>query len=219
MKLHLDRTGDDEVRIEIVPLIDVIFCILTFFILAAVTFTRQQAIEVDLPASSTARPQMRQLAIVVINPSRQLLVEGQPVTEAELVAYIQRFVQEQPEGRVALYGSNLAFYSDVLGVLDLLREVAGDRVVLATRPPDDQPLGELEDFNPFGGGLDRPSAPGTTPLPGQPTTPLVPGTPQPGMPSNGGDLGPFPGGAPGERDRGLDRGLDGGAPIPPAPIP
>lgn len=211
MKLHLDRAGDDEVRIEIVPLIDVIFCILTFFILAAVTFTRQQAIEVDLPQSTTARPQMRKLAIVVINPSRQLLVEGQPVTEAQLVAYVQRFVQEQPDGRVALYGSNLAFYSDVLGILDLLREVAGDRVVLATRPADDQRLGEMDNFDPFGGGPNGPNSPSSPaePLPGQ-----FPSAPLPGAPSGTGegDLGPFPGD--GEPGRG-----SGDVPIPAAPIP
>ena len=215
MKLHLDRL-DDDVRIEIVPLIDVIFCILTFFILAAVTFTRQQAIEVDLPQASTARPQMRQLAIVTLTPSRQLYVDRDPVSQQELVARIQGFVQATPDGRVALYGSEAAFYSDVLEVLDLLREVAGDRVVLATRPPGDRRLGDAEnldpfgDFSPFSPNGDRPDAPSDGPASpnGQSNDPLSP---------SGNDLAPFPGdgqppGLPG-------RSNDDAVPPPAPPMP
>ncbi|MEM6435668.1 MAG: biopolymer transporter ExbD, partial [Cyanobacteria bacterium P01_D01_bin.115] len=56
MKVDLLDTPSEDVRIEIIPLIDVIFCILTFFILAAVGLTRQQAIDLDLPNASTGNP-------------------------------------------------------------------------------------------------------------------------------------------------------------------
>ena len=46
----------EDVRLELIPLIDVIFCILTFFILAAVGLTRQQAIDLDLPSAETGQP-------------------------------------------------------------------------------------------------------------------------------------------------------------------
>ena len=52
MKVKLDNSGED-LQIQIIPLIDVVFCILTFFLLAALQFTRQQAINVDLPKAST----------------------------------------------------------------------------------------------------------------------------------------------------------------------
>ena len=71
MKINLDTPGED-VRIEILPLIDVIFCILTFFILAAVTLTRQQAIEVDLPEASTSAPQTKSNVVIALSPSGQL---------------------------------------------------------------------------------------------------------------------------------------------------
>ncbi|MCU0536378.1 MAG: biopolymer transporter ExbD, partial [Hydrococcus sp. Prado102] len=58
-KLWQDPTanGNGEVRIEIVPMIDVIFCILVFFILAAVSFSRQQAINIDLPKAESGLAQ------------------------------------------------------------------------------------------------------------------------------------------------------------------
>ena len=65
LKFHQAPSNiEQEVRIEIVPLIDVIFCILTFFILGAVGLSRQQAIGLDLPKAQTGTPQMREMLAI-----------------------------------------------------------------------------------------------------------------------------------------------------------
>jgi len=58
-------------------LIDVIFCILTFFILGAVGLSRQQAISLDLPKASTATTPMREMLVVSLDDFGQLYVEKQ----------------------------------------------------------------------------------------------------------------------------------------------
>ena len=133
MKLDYESTEPD-VRIEIVPLIDVIFCILTFFILAAVTFTRQAAINVDLPRASSGTSQLRQILIVSVDAIGQTYVEKSPVNKAQLLQSITGFRQQNPEGMMVLYASRSASYNDVVQVLDLLRAAGGDRVALATLP-------------------------------------------------------------------------------------
>lgn len=133
MKLNLESTEPD-VRIEIVPLIDVIFCILTFFILAAVTLTRQAAINVDLPRAASSTSQMRQILIVSVDPIGQTYVEKLPVTQPQLQQAILNFRQQNPDGMMVLYASRSASYNDVVQVLDLLRAAGGDRVALATLP-------------------------------------------------------------------------------------
>jgi biopolymer transport protein ExbD len=133
MKIDLESTQPD-VRIEIVPLIDVIFCILTFFILAAVTLTRQAAINVDLPRASSGTSQMRQILIVSVDPIGQTYVEKLPVARNQLYQAIVNFRKQNPEGMMVLYASRAASYNDVVQVLDLLRSAGGDRVALATLP-------------------------------------------------------------------------------------
>jgi biopolymer transport protein ExbD len=186
MKIDLDSTEPD-VRIEIVPLIDVIFCILTFFILAAVTLTRQAAINVELPRASSGTTQMRQILIVSVDPIGQTYVEKLPVTKDQLYQAIVNFRQQNPEGMMVLYASRAASYNDVVQVLDLLRSAGGDRVALATLP---------------GEGTD-----GTSPFPDLPSGPGAPnGLPSPGLnspganPSNPSGLSdPFNFGTPGGR--------------------
>ena len=136
-RLSQDETQTSDLKIELLPLIDVIFCILTFFLLAAVNFTRQQAIELNLPQASTATPQMRDMLIVTIDDIGQLYVEKQLVTRSLLSAYIEEYDRNNPNGLMVLYAAKNTTYREVVEVLDILREVGGDRVALATVPETD----------------------------------------------------------------------------------
>ncbi|MEM6518532.1 MAG: biopolymer transporter ExbD [Cyanobacteria bacterium P01_D01_bin.71] len=162
MKIDLLDTPSEDVRIEIIPLIDVIFCILTFFILAAVGLTRQQAIDLDLPNASTGNPLppqgigteaiQRERLYVSVDAIGQIYIDQQPVTLDLLYDVLLQHQQVSPEGLIVLYASRDARYEDVIQVLDLLRSVGGDRVALATLP------GESVDSQ----------TPGVESLPGQP---------------------------------------------------
>lgn len=168
MKINLDNSSD-EARIEMLPLIDVIFCILTFFLLAAVGLTRQQAITVDLPqASNATTPQISSRLLVSINPYNQIYVENQLVTPEQLEQRLQVFNQQNPEGTMVLYASKTAFYNDVVQVLDKMQAVGGDRVALATLPEPESPgqiPGAVTPQLTPGTGIPSVITPGTLPTP------------------------------------------------------
>ena len=133
MKIHLD-TSAEEARIELLPLIDVIFCILTFFLLAALQVTGQQAINVDLPKAKTGQTQMREMLIVSIDDFGQTYIDQLPVNYQQLDRVLKSFHKTNPAGLTVLYAPQNAKYAKVVEVLDKLREVGGDRVSLATLP-------------------------------------------------------------------------------------
>lgn len=214
MKLDLDARSED-VRIEILPLIDVIFCILIFFILAAVGSTRQQAINLDLPAASTGAPLPETGAptpgneklFVSLDDRGQVYIDQQPVSLNLLFDVLIQHQQTSPNGLIVLNAARDARYADVIQVLDLLRSVGGDRVALATLPAgldqlqqpsntDPQNLDDLNnDINDLLDGT-SPSFPGnptnpdlTTPLPNPDGT--LPNPLDSGIPDN--DLDPTEG--------------------------
>ncbi len=138
LRMRIDNSTDD-VQINIIPLIDVIFCILTFFILAAVGLSRQQAINVDLPRAETGVPQARQLLIVSLDNLGNVFIEQQPVrSREEFLQRLRDYMQRNPDGLMSLYASPSASYDQVVQLLDLLRSVGGDRVALATLPAGSQ---------------------------------------------------------------------------------
>jgi biopolymer transport protein ExbD len=145
MKVNL-HTPVEEVQIQIIPLIDVIFCILTFFLLAALQFTRQQAINVDLPKASTgttsaaSSQKSSNILPVTIDAVGQTYIEKDPVRREELEARLKQYVQANPNGILVLNASRTATYNDVIQTLDLLRQVGGNRVSLGIIPGPSQPL-------------------------------------------------------------------------------
>ncbi|MEL6262720.1 MAG: biopolymer transporter ExbD [Cyanobacteria bacterium J06631_12] len=173
MKVDLNNRQSD-VQIEILPMIDVIFCILTFFILAAVGLTRQQVIDLALPSVDNSVPvsgDSRDRLYVSVDSAGQVYIDANAVPLSLLQDVLVQHKQIAPNGTIVLYASSSARYEDVIKVLDLLRSVGGDRVALATLPNDaslDPTQGSEPSFPGLGSG---------TGLPGQVTPPgTVPGT-------------------------------------------
>ena len=169
MRLWQDRSSEQEVRIEILPLIDVIFCILTFFILGAVGLSRQQAISLDLPKAETGTSQMQEMLVVSIDENGGLYLEKQRTNQTQLNQAIVNYYQQNPSGIVVLHASRKTSYNNVVEVLDLLRDVGGDRIALATLPGDSESIDTQNYFNlnpsntiPNQNNLGLPTQPNTT---------------------------------------------------------
>jgi biopolymer transport protein ExbD len=178
MKVFLEP-DDLDVRIEIIPLIDVIFCILVFFILGAVNFTRLSGLNVDLPQAETAQTQFSDTLPVEIDALGQIKVDNTPLTEAQLSQLLGNYVRQKPQGVVVLQADKLVSYGQVSRLIDALQKVGGSRVALGAikQPPGDQNGSSL---NPLGGSVpDLPtqSQPNLAPTPEQSLTPTVPTLP------------------------------------------
>ncbi|AFZ12005.1 Biopolymer transport protein ExbD/TolR [Crinalium epipsammum PCC 9333] len=197
MKINLDNPTE-EVRIEIIPLIDVIFCILTFFLLAALQLTRQQAINVNLPQAKSGVPQMRDMLIVSLDDFGQVYLEKQVMmSKDQLSEGLKNYRATNPNGLMVLYAAKTSSYNDVIQVLDLLRSIGGDRVALATLPsaspqdPSSNNQGtQSPSLTPYSGTNPVPPNPSGIPNPSQPQLPINPGIPfngqgiNPNSPSN-----------------------------------
>ncbi|BAZ15107.1 biopolymer transport protein ExbD/TolR [Calothrix sp. NIES-4071] len=151
MKINLNNSKDD-VQVQIIPLIDVIFCILTFFLLAALQFSRQEAIRginLDLAKanSGTAIPgaplkspsgspiQQGQRIVLYLDALGQIFdtstdVQTQ-IPKDQLRPYLENLVKQNPTKPLVLFAARSVSYNDVIGTLDVLRQVGGDRVSLA----------------------------------------------------------------------------------------
>lgn len=173
MKINLD-SPTDEAQIQIVPLIDVIFCILTFFILAALQLTRQQGIGLELPSAQTSSVLMSEMLVIGIDSNGQTYLSNQGqrqlIDRSQLFQLVQSYHQQQPEGLLVLEASQTAFYNDVIQVLDVMRAVAADRVALSTAPSN-QP-GQQPGQSPVPGSPQLMPAPNLIPSPTAPTDSL-----------------------------------------------
>ena len=128
MKLDLDNRPSD-VQIEILPMIDVIFCIFDFLYFGG---GGADSAAGDSPSTyrllTTAHPvegNSRDRLYVSVDSAGQVYVDKSPVPLGLLYDVLQQHQQIAPNGTIVLYASRSARYEDVIKVLDLLRSVGG----------------------------------------------------------------------------------------------
>jgi biopolymer transport protein ExbD len=133
MKFKSQRDRSQMPEVNLMPMMDVVFTILTFFIIISMSLTSQQAVNVTLPsanagseATNTPDP-----LVIGLNQQRQILLDGQPATEAQLVQRMQSYLTENREGAIVLKADKGLSYQDVIRLLGTMRDVGGDRVSLA----------------------------------------------------------------------------------------
>lgn len=121
-------------ELNLVPMMDVLMTILTFFIIISMTLTnRQNAVNVTLPSAGNGLSEQKtpDPLVVSLNPQGQLYLGNQPISEAQLVQPMQAYLQKNPNGAVILNADRKLPYEKVVQLLGRLRDIGGDRVSLA----------------------------------------------------------------------------------------
>lgn len=121
-------------EVNLVPMMDVVMTILTFFIIVAMTLTNFQAVkDVALPTTEKGASKERPLEplIVGVNRQGQIVVNETTVNDNQLAQQVVAYFQKTPTGTVVLKADKQVAYEKVVQVLGVLRDVGGDRVSLA----------------------------------------------------------------------------------------
>ncbi len=124
-----------EARIEIIPLIDVIFFLLATFVLFTLSLNRIKAIPINLPQAVPPRPTENDDDKPI---TLQVSDNGNYYWNQELVAFAEveyrltNYKAEEPNPRVLLTSDDLAKYGDTIKVLDAVREAGIDQVSFET---------------------------------------------------------------------------------------
>ena len=120
-------------EVNLVPMLDVLMTVLTFFIIVSMTLATQQGVQVQLPSNqptTPAEPQPEPL-IVQMQAENQLLLNNQPIAKAELMPNIQAYLEKTPKGAIVLQADQKLPYEQVIQILGEMKDVGGDRVSLA----------------------------------------------------------------------------------------
>jgi biopolymer transport protein ExbD len=121
-------------EVNLVPMMDVLMTILTFFIIVSMTLTtRQNAVNVSLPSANKGLSEQKtpDPLIVTLNRQKQLFLGKQQITEAQLADPMKSYLQQHPNGAVILNADRKLPYEEVVQVLGKMRDIGGDRVSLA----------------------------------------------------------------------------------------
>ena len=114
---------DDNPAIELTPIIDMVFLLLIFF-LVATTFQRAELeMSIALPETQSGGPITRALREIVVNitDNGTIVVSGAQVSPVDLESMIRTAIDVNPDQKVTVRGDRAVLYDSVIQVLDICR--------------------------------------------------------------------------------------------------
>src|SRR5688572_26524415 len=117
-------TENHDARIEIVPLIDIMFFLLAAFMLVSLSMVNMKSVKVNLPTATAATAQNdRDFLNISIDKAGLIFINKEPVGRNELAAKLANLHQGNPALRVFISGDKEARHGDIVRVLDSARAV------------------------------------------------------------------------------------------------
>ena len=129
--MMFERTRKKTTAPNIIPLIDVMFFLLVFFMVFWNIFSTPLGMDVELPRAVTGRPQSDGQLEVSVRQDGAFYINGRMVTGPELRAHVQQRLSANPELFVIVKADRRVRYEHVVDALDHIRAVGGHKLGLA----------------------------------------------------------------------------------------
>ncbi|MBE9098997.1 ExbD/TolR family protein [Vacuolonema iberomarrocanum] len=134
--MRLPNEPDIPPQINIVPMIDVIFAVLTFFIMSSLFLTRSEGLPVNLPGAESSEVQEEQQLVVSISADGQLALNQEPMDLSGITTRVEEAIATTtPAPLVVLNADEDVNHGSVVTVMDRLRQIPGARLAIATQQP------------------------------------------------------------------------------------
>jgi biopolymer transport protein ExbD len=116
-------------RIEIIPLIDIMFFLLASFMMVSLSQTHMKGIKVALPSAVVPPPTTaKDFLSIQVREGNTVYFDGQYVADDEILPRLYRLHEANPGIKVSISATMLALHGDVITVLDKVRRARIEKV-------------------------------------------------------------------------------------------
>ena len=124
-----------KARIEIIPLIDIMFFLLASFMMASLSMMRLQSIKMDLPTATTAKRDFKpDIVNIAVDKLGDISIDKKPMNVVEVQSYLSNKFRVNTNLPVYISGDKDATHGAVIRVLDLVRREGIQKVSFAISP-------------------------------------------------------------------------------------
>ena len=129
--------GAKKARIEIIPLIDIIFFLLATFIMVSLSMTKNQGIKVSLPAAAAAaslgdQKELEKAVTLSVNDKGEVFYNKEKVAITQLPLKLSAYKANSKDPKVMINGEASADWKHLVAVLDEVKKVGILKVALNT---------------------------------------------------------------------------------------
>ena len=134
MARRIERS-DDELEINMTPMLDVVFIMLIFFIATAV-FVKEAGVEVDKPSALTAEEVSRVSILIAVTQDGEVWINKRAVDVRDVSAVVDKLRRENPKGRIVIQADRDSTSGIVVDIMDQLNDLGASGVAISTLEAD-----------------------------------------------------------------------------------
>jgi len=126
-----------KARLEIIPLIDIIFFLLATFVMVSLSMTKNQGVQVALPTASTStslgdQSEMDKTVTLSVNDKGEVFFNKEKITPAQLSLKLQTYKTQAKDPKCVINADAGADFKHVVVVLDEVRRIGIAKVGINT---------------------------------------------------------------------------------------
>jgi biopolymer transport protein ExbD len=135
--MHGGGGGGKRARIEIIPLIDIIFFLLATFIMVSLSMTKNQGMKVSLPSANSAaslgsQQEMDKAVTLTVTAKGDIFFNKDKITLAQLPLRLQAYKTTAKEPTVIINGEAGATWKHLVGVVDETKKIGITKIGINT---------------------------------------------------------------------------------------
>jgi biopolymer transport protein ExbD len=132
--MRLPRHELPKARIEIIPMIDVIFFLLVFFMVSTLSMTINRGLPVDLPTAASAPSQVQDNVTLTLTQDGGLFLDKEPVAPQDIEQRVRAALAASPQLTVLINADGQVQHRTVVEMLDTLRRAGVSALAIAVKP-------------------------------------------------------------------------------------
>ena len=133
--IYFKEDNNNKNKIDILPMIDIIFSILAFLIISSLYLTRVDTISLDLPKASNSIKQNNKFVNISINKSGNLFINKKRIKFQDINVKVVHLTNEN-KNLVVLNADKNVSHGYVISVIDVLRSIDGLKLAISTKSLD-----------------------------------------------------------------------------------
>lgn len=128
--MRIDSAPTRKARIEMLPLIDIVFLLLVFFIYAMLSMAVHRGLTVQLPRSAASELDKKVVVVVTVTQTGDVFVDKAPVALSDLADVLRRALADSRESAVQVFADRDLSYQRLFLVLDEIKKSEARRISL-----------------------------------------------------------------------------------------
>ena len=130
--------SNTENEVNILPLIDVLFAILLFFMLSSIVLTEKNQVTVQRPTNSQAEKvgKANKIITITLKKNKMLYLEDNEIVAGELSERLKRQSEDNSMEQVLIDADKTCSYGDVMEILDIVKQAGLNSIGLAVNKRD-----------------------------------------------------------------------------------